>query len=267
MRRQSRIDQLQEIIAHAYSITVKELAEQLGVSGMTIRRDMEILREAGVVRIYRGGVIVSEKNNRSSGSSRYSLTTAETSRVEEKRAIAKTAATLVEEGDVVFFDAGSTVELILDYLNPDLEMTVICYSLNILKIIAGWKNIRIVFAGGVFHSNSQNFDSPEGLQLLGRNRCSKAFISANGIRVGLGVTSSNQFEIPIKRVVIENSAHSYLLTDSSKFGLVQTAYFADIDVFSAIITDWKIDGTMHDEMTEHDATIIIAPPIMMNGAN
>ena len=226
---------------------------------MTIRRDMEVLEEAGVVRTYRGGVIVSENNNRSGGSPGYSLTTAETSNVDEKRAIAKMAAALVEEGDVIFFDAGSTVELILDYLNPNLELTVICYSLNVLNIIANWKNVRIVFAGGTYHPDSQNFESPEGLQLLGRNRCSKAFISANGIRVGLGVTSSGQFEIPIKRVVIENSAHSYLVADSSKCGLVRTAHFADIDAFSAIITDWKIDEAMLDDLTDHGATIMVAP--------
>jgi len=259
VKRQSRIDHLQDIIAEANSITIKDLADRLDVSVMTIRRDMEVLEEAGLVRTYRGGVIVSEQNIRSPGSLGYSLTTAETAHVEEKRAIASLAASMIEDGDVVFFDAGSTVELILDYVNPSIEMTAICYSLNIMNLIAGWANVRIIFSGGEYHPESQNFESPEGLELLRRNRSSKAFISANGIRVDLGVTSSGQFEIPIKRVAIENSAHSYLVADSSKCGLVRTAHFADVQEFTAIITDWHVDDETRETLTESGATLMVAP--------
>ena len=258
VKRQSRLETLQDIIAQANSITIKDLADRMSVSVMTIRRDMEILESAGVVRSYRGGVVVSERNNRLPGSMRYSLTSAETANVEKKRAIAKKAAALIGDGDVVFFDAGSTVELILEYINPDLEMTVLCYSLNVLNLVANRKNVKIIFSGGVYHPDSQNFESPEGLQLLERNRSSKAFISANGIRADLGVTSSGQFETPIKRAVIENSAQSYLVVDSSKCGLVRTGHFADVDDFTSIITDWNLEDKMKDELAESGASVMIA---------
>jgi DeoR family deoxyribose operon repressor len=259
VKRQSRIDQLQEIIAQANSITIKDLADQLNVSVMTIRRDMEVLEEAGIVRTYRGGVIVSENKSHGAVPYGYSLTTAETSHVEEKRAIAQYAASLIRNSDVIFFDAGSTVELILDYVSHDIEMTAICYSLNIVNLIASWPNTRIVFAGGVYHPESQNFESPEGLQLLGRNRSSKAFISANGISANLGMTSTGQFEIPIKRLAIKNSAESYLVADSSKFGLVRTSHFADAGDFSAIITDQGIDPDLREKLIGLGTTVIVAP--------
>ncbi len=259
MKKQSRLDYLQELIAEANSITIKDLAARLNVSVMTIRRDMEILEDSGLVRTYRGGVIVSERNNRKPGSKGYSLTSAETTNVDEKRGIAKLAASLIVDGDVVFFDAGSTVELILEHVDPNLEMTVLCYSLNIINHIAYRKNTRIVLSGGIFHPESQNFDSPEGLQLLSRNRSSKAFISANGIRVDLGVTSSGQSEIPIKRAAIENSAQSFLVADSSKCGLVRTGHFAEVDEFSSIITDWELDEEMREKLIESGATIMLAP--------
>ncbi len=257
MKRQSRLDSLQEIIIRANSTTIKDLAAQLNVSAMTIRRDMEVLESAGLVRTYRGGVIVAERHARTGSASVYSLATAETAHVEEKREIAKAAAALVEPGDVVFFDAGSTVELILDYVDPLLEMTIFCYSLNVLNLVAGRKNTRIVFSGGVYHPDSQNFESPEGLQLLNRNRSSKAFISANGIRVDLGVTSSGQFEIPIKRAAIENSAHTYLIADSSKCGLVRTGHFADIEDFDVIITDSGIPTEEREQLAERGVELMI----------
>ncbi len=231
----------------------------MDVSVMTIRRDMEVLEEAGLIRTYRGGVIVSEKPSHHNSIAGYSLTSAETSQVEEKKAIARVAASLIEEGDVVFFDAGSTVELILSFLNPDIEMTAICYSLNIMNHLAKWAHTRIIFAGGHYHPDSQNFESPEGLELLSRNRISKAFISANGIRADLGVTSSGQFEIPIKRIIIENSIASYLVADSTKCGLVRTAHFADVRDFSAIITDWHIWDDMKEKLIEVGADVMVAP--------
>ncbi len=258
MKRQSRLDYLQDLITEANSITIKDLADKLDVSVMTIRRDMEVLQEAGLVRTYRGGVIVSERNTRKPGSKGYSLTSAETANVDEKRGIAKLAASLIDDGDVVFFDAGSTVELILEYVNPNLEMTVLCYSLNILNLVANRKNTRIIFSGGIFHPDSENFESPEGLQLLSRNRSSKAFISANGIRVDLGVTSSGQFEVPIKRAAIENSAQSYLVADSSKCGLVRTGHFAEVNDFSSIITDWELGEDMREKLIESGASVMVA---------
>jgi len=258
VKRQSRIDSLQDIITQANSITIKDLADQLNVSVMTIRRDMEVLESAGVIRSYRGGVVVSERNNRLPGSLGYSLTSAETTNVEKKRAIAKMAASLVHEGDVVFFDAGSTVELVLEYVNPNLEMTVLCYSLNVLNLVANRTNVKIVFSGGVYHKDSQNFESPEGLQLLRRNRSSKAFLSANGFRIDLGVTSSGQFETPIKRTAIENSAQSYLVVDSSKCGLVRTGHFADVTDFTSIITDWDLDNDLKKNLVECGASLMIA---------
>jgi DeoR family deoxyribose operon repressor len=249
---------LQDIIAGANSITIKDLANQMDVSVMTIRRDMEVLEEAGLVRTYRGGVIVSEQSPRAPGPLGYSLVSAGTSQVEEKKAIAKLAASLIEEGDVVFFDAGSTVEHILTFVNSSIEMTAICYSLNIMNLLANWPNTRIIFAGGIFHPESQNFESPEGITLLKRNRVSKAFMSANGIRVDLGVTSSSQFEIPIKRVAIENSAASYLVADSTKCGLVRTAHFADVQDFTAIITDWGIDEDNLEKLSSNGASIMVA---------
>jgi len=258
VKRQSRLDSLQEIIIRANSTTIKDLAEQLNVSAMTIRRDMEVLESAGLVRTYRGGVIVAERHARSGSASVYSLSSAETAHVDEKREIAKVAAALIEPGDVVFLDAGSTVELILDYVDPLLELTVLCYSLNVLNLVAGRKNTRIVFSGGVYHPDSQNFESPEGLQLLDRNRSSRAFISANGIRVDLGVTSSGQFEIPIKRAAIENSAHTYLVADSSKCGLVRTGHFAEVEDFEAIITDNGFPTEMRDPFAERGVEIMLA---------
>lgn len=258
MERQARLDSLLSSVVHANSTTIKDLTEQFGVSEMTIRRDVDVLEQAGLVRSYRGGVIVAERHTRAGRASSYSLASAGTENQDAKRAIAELAAAQIQPGDVVFLDSGSTVGYILDYVDPLLEITVFCYSLNIFNLAVGRKNTRVVFSGGLYHPDSQCCDSPEGVALLNRNRSSKAFMSANGVRIDLGVTTPGQYDIPIKIAAMTHSAHTYLVADSSKCGLVRTGHFADIQDFDTIISDWSFPAEVREYLEQHQVELLLA---------
>ena len=264
MERQSRLDSILSAVIRANSTTIKDLTEQYGVSEMTIRRDIELLEQAGMVRSYRGGVIVAERHTRASRTPSYSIASAETEHVDEKHAIARMAAARIEPGDVVFLDSGSTIGFILDYVDPLMEMTVFCYSLNVFNLAAGRKHTRVVFSGGLYHPDSQCCDSPEGLALLNRNRSSKAFISANGIRLDVGVTTPGQYDIPIKCAAMANSARTFLVADSSKCGLVRTGHFANLDDFDTVISDDGFPVEMREFLSERGIDFILAHAASMN---
>ena len=258
MKRQSRLEAVLSAVIMANSTTIKDLTRKFGLSEMTIRRDIEALEKAGLLRSYRGGVIVAERHARAARAPSYSLATAEAEHVREKRAIARAAAERIEPGDAIFLDSGSTIGFILDYVDPLLELTIFCYSLNIFNLAAGRKNTRVVFAGGVHHPDSQCCDSPEGLALLNRSRSAKAFISANGLRIDLGVTTPGQFDVPIKRAAMANSACSFLVADSSKCGLVRTGHFANLDDFDAIISDDGFPADMREFLAEREVELLLA---------
>ncbi|OHD75540.1 MAG: hypothetical protein A2V99_10890 [Spirochaetes bacterium RBG_16_67_19] len=259
MKRQSRLEAILSAVVLANSTTIKDLTEKYGLSEMTIRRDVGKLEQAGLVRTYRGGVIVAERHTRAARTPSYSLAAAEAEHVEEKRAIAGLAAARIEAGDVIFLDSGSTISFILDYVDPLLELTIFCYSLNIFNLTAGRKNTRVVFSGGTYHQDSQCCDSPEGLALLNRNRSSKAFISASGIRLDTGVTTPGQYDIPIKRTAMANSAHTFLVADSSKCGLVRTGHFANLDDFDTVISDEGFPAEMREFLAERGVELLLPP--------
>jgi len=81
------------------------------------------------------------------------------------------------------------------------------------------------------------FESPEAVEMIGRFRANKAFISASGVSERLGVTCTNTYEIEVKKASIRSSLGRILLVDSSKFGTIQAAYFADLREFTSVITD------------------------------
>jgi len=260
-KRQSRLEAVLSAVIADNSTTIKDLTQRFAVSEMTIRRDIGALEEAGLVRTYRGGVIVAGRQARSAGVASYSLAVAETEHLAEKRAIARLAAKFIEPGDVIFLDSGSTVGCILDFVDPLLELTVFCYSLNVFNMAASRKNTRIVFAGGIYHPDSQCCDSPEGLVLLNRSRSAKAFISANGLHLELGGTTPGHFDISIKRAAMANTARSILVADSSKCGLVRTGHFADLDDFDIVVSDAGFPEDMRQFLSERHIEVALAPPV------
>lgn len=242
MKQELRLSRIIKALTASQSTSIGELAEALHVSTMTIRRDLKLLESTGAIKTLRSGLVLGENPIKDDPtlSSGYQLAAARYHRAEEKLRIAKKAATFIEDRDVVLLDAGSTVEFMLEFIPKHLNLTVICFTLNIMSIISTRTNITGILAGGIFHASSMMFESPEGMELIRQSRVKKAFISANGVQEKLGVTCSHVFEREIKKAAINSSLFKVLLVDSSKFGEMQKNYFADITDFDSIITDSNI---------------------------
>jgi DeoR family deoxyribose operon repressor len=209
---------------------ISDLAGKLGVSAMTIRRDLDILLEQGGVRIYHGVAMLPKNQD-------YLITEAESLRTEEKLRIARAAAARVGPGETLIIDAGSTAAMTARELPRGLPLTVICLSLDSFLALRGNPEVKLVLVAGLYHESSRVFESPEGILLLNRHRATKAFISTSGCREDLGVTCSNQFEIGIKKAAIHSSLEKILIADSSKFSRINTCFFAEMRDFDTIITD------------------------------
>jgi len=235
MTKPARIDRIKEYLRKKGSATITELAEVVGVSHMTIRRDLETIPLKEHLRIIHGGVLFHEEEDEHKD--RYSLSIARVEMLEEKKRIARKAVSLIESGDIIIIDAGSTGELIATYLPENIPLTIICSALNIAYIVSSKPNCALIVSGGYYHRSSMVLESNEGLNLLKQNRANKTFITASGVSLQLGVTCSNFFERTTKQTALEAAITKILVADSSKFGMVKTGHFADIDDFDIIITD------------------------------
>lgn len=237
---------------------IQDLASRLAVSHMTIRRDLESMAKQNIVKLIYGGVVLNPEQSSPGESQLYSLIDAENIHPEEKMEIGKKAASMLAYGDILIIDSGSTTEYAAKYLPDNMDLSILCYALNILLEIARKKTCKVLFAGGTFHENTLMFESPEGIALIKRMRARKAFVSAGGVDARLGVTCSNGYEGATKRAILNSSQEKILLVDSSKFGKISSDYFADLSEFTGVITDKGISdeyaGIIED--TGLDLTIV-----------
>lgn len=235
--KEKRIEQIVDMLKAETAVSIRELAEALEVSEMTIRRYLNDLSERGIVTLLHGGAVLNQESYFESYERRYLLSTEGTKRREEKRRIGQAAAKLIEANDIVIIDSGSTTEWLAKSFPEEHSVRVLCYALNILIELHRKERCEILFAGGELHRNTLMFESTEALRMISRFRGRKAFFSASGIHGELGVTSANGYETEMKQASLKSSLEKILVADSSKFGMVSSSYYADLAEFDTIITD------------------------------
>lgn len=239
MPAQKRKDRFQRIIRYLQAnrgATLGELAAELAVSEMTVRRDLEELASRHEVRLVHTGVIL-PPGARSGPSPRWSLADSDSVNVAEKMRIGSKAASLVDPGDTVIVDSGSIAEWLVRSLPERMPLTVICWSLNVLVEARRRDGCSIVFAGGSMREDTLAFESPEGVSLIRRLRANKAFLGADGASSRLGVTCVGTQEAELKKAAIASAQTRVLIAHSDAFGRVAPAWFAGLSDFDVIVTD------------------------------
>ena len=254
--RESRVKKIQQIIKESASITIKNLALELHLSKMTIRRDLEQILEDSEIQLIRGMLIYNHISD-SDEDSKYSVISASTLNHGSKEKIAEKAKSLLESEDTIIIDAGSTTEMLARIIPKDLKIEVTCFSLNILNEILNNGSCSVTLPGGKFHCSSMIFQSREGIELLKKTRVKKAFISAYGVNLRLGVTCSADFERELKLTALNSAEQRILLVDSSKFGKVNNVHFADLEDFDIIITDNLLPKETAQEIRNRGITIFM----------
>jgi DeoR family transcriptional regulator, deoxyribose operon repressor len=235
-KRTERLSLIVQMLQEARGATISDLAGELKVSEMTVRRDLEELAAENRVRLIHAAAI--PVGGRGHGlHAGFSLADESADGAEEKMRIGRKASSLIEPGDIVIIDSGATTEWLAHSIPPDMPATIICFALNILLEAARGSTREVVFAGGALRGDSLVFQSPEGVSLLRRYRATKAFLSASGVSERLGVTCEDAAEGELKKAAIASSQTRILLADSNKFSRVSPSWFADLSDFDAIITD------------------------------
>lgn len=236
-----KVDRMNEIIAflkQKNGCTVKELASHFQVSEMTIRRDLAVLHDRDVVSNVYGATIYNPQNSINLINTDYSLTKAKTYRNATKEQLGRLAASLIEPGDSIIIDTGSTTEQVAKYISVPCE--VLCYNTNVMQELTAKDFLSITFAGGFYHSNTQMCESEDALSLIRSKRANKVFVSAAGVHKSLGVTCANSYEIATKKAIMNCSSCKILVADSYKFGDVFQSYFADLQHFDILVTDQSL---------------------------
>ena len=223
-----------ETVNSKKSATISELCNLLNASESTIRRDLSELSEKGLIQKVRGGAIAFDE---SFSVIEHNVEEKSHLFVQEKTAIAKYAANLIEDGDFIFIDAGTTTEKMIDYL-PQKNVTFVTNAFTNAKKLAQ-RGFQVFITGGKIKLSTEAVVGAECVSNINSYNFTKSFLGANGIALKAGVTTPDINEASVKSAVIKNSRQVYILADHSKFDKITSVTFSPINKVK-IITD-KID--------------------------
>ncbi len=240
MNRQERLSQLVDLVLDRGSVRVEDIVERLKVSPATARRDLDTLAQQQLIVRTHGGATA----HTSTGE--LPLRYRAVSMSKEKSAIAQAAASLVEPGEVIGFNGGTTTTLAAQEVGVrvsasdafiDNGITLVTNSVNIANDLAIRPRVRVVVTGGVVRARSYELIGPLSSLILPNISVNTLFLGINGLDLASGIYANHEGEAEVNAALAESAQRVIVLADSSKLGATAFARIAPLSAVSTVITD------------------------------
>lgn len=235
-----RLKKMEEYILEHDLVSMDKLRDTFKISMNTVRLDVAYLVDKGTVRKIYGGVSSNISNNLIPFEER------QTKNSLEKRCIGKAGAALVEDGDIIYIDSGTTTMYIVDYLSDYNNITILTNSLNVINRAVLHPEINVISLPGTLERKTNSFVSVDTVRALEKYNVKKAFMASSGVSNTGMITNSSPPEYEIKKAAIANSQDVYLLVDSSKYGKSGMMTYADISDMSKVLVGKNTDTELLD---------------------
>ena len=234
-----------EKLSHDKFVRLDDLVSLLDTSESTVRRDLDELESERKLHRVHGGAELPHSLQEEFTNQQKSI-----KNIQEKMQVARKAASLISNDDVIFVDAGTTNELLLGYLNQD-NLTVVTNSIHHAAKLVD-KNIQTIIIGGHVKKSTDASIGAVAYEQIKQLNFDKAFLGINGIDEEF-LTTPDMEEAVIKKIVIKNARKSYIVTDSSKIGRVS---FAKVDkIENATIITNQSSGALMKKIKENTRVI------------
>ncbi len=247
-----RIKQMEQYIMEHDLVSMEELRNVFGISMNTVRLDVTQLVNKGVIRKVYGGVCSNQKGNLIPFEERQSKN------IQGKIAVGKAAALLVQDGDIIYIDSGTTTMYVIDYLGELKNVTVLTNNLNAINRAVLLPDVNVISLPGTLERKTNSFVSADTVRTLEKYNIKKAFMASSGITENGMVTNASPLEYEIKKAAIENSDNVYLLIDSSKFGKSAMLTYANISDMSKVIVDDHADEGLLSLCEKKNVEVVLA---------
>ena len=254
MKGQHRLDKIVAYLKNHTLVTVEQLVDAVDASPATIRRDLIKLDEQGVISRSHGGVALRRFEPSQPTTNEKQLRSPA-----EKRAIARFAASMVQAGDAVVLDAGTTM-LELAKCLTHLPLRVITVDLHIALFLSEFRQIEVTIVGGRIDDSSQSCIGEFGRKMLRSVYPDIAFMSCNSWSVEKGVTTPTEEKAGLKQEIIANAQRKILLADSSKYGAHSLFNVAPLSRFTDIITDGGLPLLVQAELKAQSVALTLVQP-------
>ncbi|CAA7600907.1 DeoR-type HTH domain protein [Acididesulfobacillus acetoxydans] len=236
-------------------INVGEFSRELGVSTMTIRRDLERLEIEGLLtRTHGGAVPLNGSFEEPSFAEKMSQFP------EEKMAIAKKASELIEEGDTVLLGAGTTLTALAKLLKNRQNLTIVTNTVNVAMELAQSEGIQLILTGGHIRTKSYALVGPLTERVFREVHAKKVFLGVNSISIEHGLSTPDMTEAYTNAQMIDSADKLIVLADHSKFGQGALSRFADIADIDTLITDNRTPLHFLEQARKRSVNVIIVNP-------
>lgn len=241
-----------EFVERHRKATVAQLCDHFCVSSATIRNDLRDLEENRLIIRTHGGAMVRSKTGLE-----LSAAQKEVQNLEAKRAIARTACALIEDGDTIVLDTGTTTLELARLLTQKRDLTVVTNDLPIALALEEMEGVSVVFMGGLlrkrFHCTVAVGEP--GDRALSGLTVDKAFMGANGFSVERGATTPDIHTAQTKKMMIAIAAAVILLCDSSKHGRNSFAQFATLGEITMLVTE-RCDQRVREQLEAEGVEVV-----------
>ncbi len=251
-----RKSRLRELIAQRGISDLDSLAAQLDVSPSTVRRDVQTMEEEGIVKRTHGGVIwVGERNE--PGSRPYAFDQRMAYQVESKRQIARAAKSLVQPGETILIDGGTTTfHLASELVGSRLQ--IVTNSLPIANLFLNDDNVELLLTGGLLYPRYGVLLGPMAESFVANIHARTMFLSVAGIRGG-ALYNQNLLLVQAEQRMMSQVQQVVLLVDAEKFAHQALSKLCDFNEIDVVVTDERISSEARKMIADADCKLIVAP--------
>ncbi len=249
-----------DLVRRTGAARVSELTRTLGVSDMTIRRDLEVLAGRGLLEKVHGGATATSSTHEPGFEAK------SVREQPEKLAIAKAAAELVEPGAAVGLSAGTTTWTLAHRLCGMAGLTVVTNSMEVADVFQhGPRDDQVVLLTGGVRTRSGALVGPVAVQSLGGLNLDMVFMGVHGFDAKAGFTTPNLSEADTNRALALAGRRMVVVADSTKWGEVGVSTFARLDSADVLISDTGLSNAAREILREHVGELLLAEPAHVPG--
>lgn len=233
-------------------VDVASLSKILKVSEVTIRNDLKRLEQKNALIRARGGAIKVDRVGLD-----FTISDKNKQNYDQKKRIGKAAAGLIESGDTIILDSGTTTMEITKNLGNVDELTVITNALNIANQLAEQPKVNVIIPGGFLRKNSLSLIGATAEESFKNYFCDKLFLAVDGFSAAFGLSTPNVEEAHLNRIMMSISKQVIVVADSSKFHKRSFAFIAPITDIDMLITDDGIPSEDHKKLESAGIKVIV----------
>jgi len=242
-----------ELLESEGQVDVNNLSQQLHVSEVTIRKDLASLERSNLLVRARGGAIKATPVGLD-----VNLSEKKKQNLKEKKRIGKAAASLIDDGDTIILDSGSTTLEVSNNLSKISGLNVITNSLSIVSNLTRYNHITVIMPGGLLRTTSMSLVGSPAEESIRNYHCDKLFLGVDGFDTTSGLSTPNVEEAYLNRAMIDIASEVIVVTDSSKFSRKSFAFIADLSKVDKVITDANISSDDEKKLNKLGIEVIIA---------